>query len=34
MKAPHIPDKTKLTSNFDKFEETEPWYQQNDKRGR
>lgn len=27
IKAPYIPDKSKITANFDKFDEVEPWYQ-------
>jgi serine/threonine kinase 38 len=34
IRAPYIPDKTKITANFDKFEEQDPWYQTSDKRGR
>lgn len=31
QKSPYIPEKKKLTSNFDKFEEKEQWINNNDK---
>ncbi|CAD8190436.1 unnamed protein product [Paramecium octaurelia] len=34
MKAPYIPDKSKITANFDKFDEQDPWYQTQEKRSR